>query len=130
MKQLIIAILCIMTTLPSFGELRFKMLETNDSTTVITLKEKNMRQKAPATASRLYNDGATYEAIEINNSYENCCNVYKVVFPRQAVLNNTRIELTIGKKTITAEIWEQMSKAALRHYPHLNGSQVLIIKPE
>lgn len=130
MKQLIIAILCIMTALPSFGELRFKMLESNDSTTVITLKEKNMRQKAPATASKLYNDGVTYEAIEIKNSYENCCNVYKVAFQKQSVLNNTRIELTIGKQTITEEIWEQISKAALHHYPHFNGSQVLIIKSE
>lgn len=119
-----------MTTLPSFGELRFKMLEINDLTTVITLKEKNMRQMAPATASKLYNDGATYEAIEIKNSYENCCNVYKVVFPRQTVLNNTKIEITIGKKTITEKIWDQISKAALRHYPHLNGTQVFIIKPE
>ena len=89
-----------------------------------------MRKKAPSTTSKLYNDGATYEAIEIKNSYENSCNVYKVAFPKQSVLNNTRIELTIDKKTITEEIWEQISKAALRHYPHLNGSQVLIIKPE
>ena len=100
MRQLIIAILCIMTALPSFGELKFKMLESNDSTTVITLKEKNMRKKAPATTSKLYNDGATYEAIEIKNSYENCCNVYKVAFPKQSVLNNTRIELTIDKRQL------------------------------
>ena len=33
-----------------------QMLEANDSTTVITLKEKNIRLKAPVTASRLYND--------------------------------------------------------------------------
>lgn len=130
MKQLIVAILCIMTALPSFSELKFKMLESNDSITVITLKETNMRPSAPATASKLYNDGATYEAIEIKNGYEDCCNVYRLVFPRQTALNNTKIELTIDQKTIREEIWDQISEAALRNYPHFNGSQVMIIKSE
>ena len=120
----------ILAVLSSFGELRLKMLETNDSTTVITLKEKCMREKARVASSRLYNDGKTYDALAISNCYENCHNVYKVVFPRQTVLNNTKIELQIDKKIFIQELWKQVSEAALRYYPQFNGSQILILKPE
>lgn len=130
MRQLLFVILRILAVLPSFGELRLRMLETNDSTTVITLKEKSMREKASATSSRLYNDGKIYEALSIVSHYENCHNVYKVTFPRHTVLNNTKIELQNDKKVITQELWKQISEAAIRYYPQFNGSQILIQKPE
>lgn len=108
MRQVIFAIICIMMAIPSFGKPRFKTYEITDSTFVVVFEEMEAKREAPVSRARLMNDGKTYETLEIKNSYENSCNRYGLVFPRQNCLNNTEVELTVGTETFTEDIWKHI----------------------
>lgn len=114
MRQMIFAVICIMSAIPSLGKLQFKTYETTDSTFVVVFEETKSIQEAPVSKARLMNNGETYEALEIKNSYKNGFNKYRLVFQRQNVLNNTEVELTIGTKTFTEDIWKQIVKRFIR----------------
>lgn len=104
------------------AQLRFKQIETNDSTTIIVFKDMKMSKEAKATSAHLNNDGENFAPVSIISKYENCANSYTVAFPRQAVLNKTTVTLTINGKKCVEKIWEHVIKAAIRHYPHLTIS--------
>lgn len=111
---MIFAVICIMSAVPSFGKLQFKTYEATDSTFVVVFEETKSKQETQVSKARLMNDGKTYEALEIKNSYKNGFNKYRLVFQRQNVLNNTEVELTIGTKTFTEDIWKQIVKRFIR----------------
>lgn len=127
MKQFTILMVMLLTAVIANAQLRFKQIETNDSTTTFVFKDKKMSKEAKATSALLNNDGENFAPISILSKYENCANSYTITFPRQTVLNKTTVILTINGKKYVENIWEHITEATIRHYPHLNGSKVLII---
>lgn len=97
-----------MMAISSFGKPRFKTYEITDSKFIVVFEETEAKREVPVSRARLMNDGKTYEMLEIKNSYENSCNRYTLVFPRQNCLNNTEVELTIGTETFTEDVWKQI----------------------
>lgn len=127
MKQLAILMVMLLSAVWANAQLRFKQIETNDSTTTFVFTDAKMSKEAKATSALLNNDGEDFAPISIVSKYVNCANSYTITFPRQAVLNKTTVTLTINGKKYVENIWEHITEAAIRHYPHLNGSKVLII---
>ena len=127
MKQLTILMVMLLTAVIANAQLRFKQIETNGSTTTFVFKDAKMSKEAKATFAFLNNDGKNFAPVSIISKYENCANSYTIIFTRQAVLNKTTITLTINGKKYIEKIWEHLTEAAIRHYPYMNGSKVLII---
>ncbi|MCM1141416.1 MAG: hypothetical protein NC453_22840 [Muribaculum sp.] len=127
MKQLTILMVMLLTAVIANAQLRFKQIETNDSTTTFVFKDEKMSKEAKTTFAILNNDGKDFVPVSIISKYENCANSYTITFPRQAVLNKTTVTLTINGKKYVENIWEHITEAAIRHYPYMNGSKVLII---
>lgn len=127
MKQLTILIVMLLTAVMANAQLRCNLIETNDSTTTFVFKDAKMSKEAKATSAFMNNDGKKFAPITIITKYENCANTYTITFPRQTVLNKATVTLTINGKKYVENIWEHITEAAIRHYPHMNGSKVLII---
>lgn len=128
MKQLTILMVMLLTAVIANAQLRFKQIETNDTTTTFVFKDAKMSKESKATSALLNNDGKNFSPVSIISKYENCANSYTITFPRQTILNKTTVTLTINGKKYVEKIWEHITEAAIRHYPHLNGSKVLIMK--
>lgn len=127
MKQLTILMVMLLSAVLANAQLRFKQLETNDSTTTFVFTDAKMSKEAKATSALLNNDGKNFASVSIISKYENCANSYTITFPRQTVLNKTTVTLTINGRKYVENIWEHILEAAIRYYPHQNGSQILII---
>ncbi len=127
MKKLtILIIMCLMAVMAN-AQLRFMEIEINDSTTTIIFKNAKMSKESKAASAILHNDGISYIPISIISKYENCTNSYTIIFPRQTVLNNTTVTLTINGKKYVENIWEHIADAAILHYPYFNDNKVRII---
>lgn len=129
MKQLAIVMAMMLSAVTANAQLKFKLIETNDSTTTFVFVDSKMGREAKASDASLYNDGNNYPSLSIASKYENCANTYTVTFPRQPALNKTTVMLMINGKKHIEYLWDQITEATMRHHINITGSKTIIINP-